>query len=117
LTQYERSTPEVKTRFSQGPPGYADLPAALATSKKKFGGYRGVPPTAKTRAAAYEAHRAKTAARAALLKPEIERARRAGATTWRAVAAELNARNIPTATGVGSWSGVQVGRVLAALGD
>jgi len=27
----------------------------------------------------------------------------------------LNERGIPTATGVGEWSGVQVGRILAAL--
>jgi DNA invertase Pin-like site-specific DNA recombinase len=89
--------------------------AALARSKKKLGGYRGVPPTAKARAAAYGANRAKTAARAALLKPEIEKARAAGAKTWRAIAAELNERGIPTATGAGEWSGVQVGRVLAVI--
>ena len=92
--------------------------AALAAAKKRgtvLGGYRGVPPTAKTRAAAYEANRAKTAARAELLRPEIEKAQKAGATTWRAIAAVLNERGIPTATGAGSWSGVQVGRVLAAL--
>ena len=71
-----------------------------------------MPPTAKARAAAYESNRAKTAA---LLKPEIEKAQKAGATTWRAIAAVLNERGIPTATGAGSWSGVQVGRVLAAL--
>ena len=87
----------------------------LAASKKTLGGYRGTPPTAKTRAKAYEAQRAKTAARAALLKPEIEKAQKAGARTWRAIAEVLNERGIPTATGVGEWSGVQVGRILAAL--
>jgi hypothetical protein len=33
----------------------------------------------------------------------------------RAIAAELNARGIPTATGAGEWQPVQVARVLARL--
>ena len=48
-------------------------------------------------------------------KPVIEEIQASGATTWRAIAAALNERSIPTATGVGEWSGVQVGRILAAL--
>jgi hypothetical protein len=44
----------------------------------------------------------------------IEETQASGATTWRAIAAALNERSIPTATGVGEWSGVQVGRILAA---
>src|SRR6202035_3018844 len=34
-----------------------------------------------------------------------------------AIAADLNARGIPTATGVGEWQAPQVRRVLARLGD
>jgi len=39
----------------------------------------------------------------------------AGATSLRAIAAPLNERGTPTATGVGKWRAVQVWRVLARL--
>jgi DNA invertase Pin-like site-specific DNA recombinase len=88
--------------------------AALAKSKKKLGGFRGRVPTNKDRAAAREALRARSAARAADLKPVIDEIRASGATTWKAIASELNRRGIPTATGVGEWQSMSVGRVLGA---
>jgi hypothetical protein len=39
----------------------------------------------------------------------------AGVTSLRAIAAALNERGIPTATGVGEWRAVQVWRVLARM--
>jgi hypothetical protein len=49
---------------------------------------------------------------AADLAPVIAEVQASGATTLQAIAAALNARGIPTARG-GSWSAVQVQRVLA----
>ena len=48
-------------------------------------------------------------------RPVIEEIQASGATTWRAIAAALNERGIPTARGDGEWSSTQVGRILAAL--
>jgi hypothetical protein len=58
---------------------------------------------------------ARANARAAELAPIIAELRATGATSLRAIAAALNRRGIPTATGRGEWSGKQVGRVLARL--
>ena len=55
-------------------------------------------------------------ARAELLRPIIAELRTEGARSMRAMADGLNARGIPTATGRGEWSGVQVRRVLARVG-
>lgn len=49
---------------------------------------------------------------AAELAPVIAAVQASGATTLQAIAAALNDRGIPTARG-GSWSAVQVSRVLA----
>jgi hypothetical protein len=38
-----------------------------------------------------------------------------GASTLRAIAAALNEKGIPTATGEGEWSAVQVSRVISRL--
>jgi hypothetical protein len=43
----------------------------------------------------------------------IRELRASGARSLRAIAAGLNERGIPTAQGAGSWSAVQVQRVLA----
>jgi DNA invertase Pin-like site-specific DNA recombinase len=89
--------------------------AALAAAKRrgtKLGGDRGVKPTAKTRAKGRAVIQARAAARAADLHPTIERLRDAGARSLRAIAAGLNAAGIPTARGAGTWSAVQVARVL-----
>jgi Recombinase len=58
---------------------------------------------------------ARADARAADLAPIITDAQAAGARSLRAIAAELNRRGVPTATGRGEWSGTQVRRVLARL--
>jgi len=47
------------------------------------------------------------------VRPVIEAIRAAGVTSNRKIAAELNARRVETARG-GSWSAVQVGRIMAA---
>jgi hypothetical protein len=53
------------------------------------------------------------AARAADIAPIIAEVQAAGATSLRAIAAGLNDRGIPTARGNGTWSAVQVARVMA----
>jgi len=58
---------------------------------------------------------ARADARASELAPIITDAQASGATTLQAIAAELNRRGIPTATGRGEWSGKQVARVLGRL--
>jgi hypothetical protein len=57
---------------------------------------------------------AKAAARAADLAPAIRDLRAAGVETLAGLAKGLNDRGIPTARG-GSWSAVQVQRVLARM--
>ena len=56
---------------------------------------------------------ARADARAADLAPIITDAPAAGVTSLRAIAAVLNERGIPTATGVGKWRAAQVWRVRA----
>jgi hypothetical protein len=58
---------------------------------------------------------ARADARASDLAPTIKELQASGATTLQAIAAELNRRGIPTATGRGEWYGKQVRRVLARL--
>jgi hypothetical protein len=58
---------------------------------------------------------ARADAHAAKLAPVVTELRAGGATTLRAIAAALNARGIPTATGRGEWCGTRVRRVLARL--
>jgi hypothetical protein len=48
--------------------------------------------------------------------PIIQSIRAAGAASDRAIAAELTARNIPTARG-GEWTGVQVANILKRAGE
>jgi hypothetical protein len=48
---------------------------------------------------------ARADARAADLAPTIKELQASGATTLQAIAAELNRRGIPTATGRGEWCG------------
>lgn len=50
--------------------------------------------------------------RAAAIAPIITEIRAAGATSLRAIVAELIRRGIPTARGTGSWSASQVARVM-----
>jgi len=50
--------------------------------------------------------------RAAALAPIIAEIRAAGATSLRAIVAELTKRGIPTARGTGRWSASQVARIM-----
>lgn len=92
--------------------------AALAAAKargKKLGGDRGSRLSAKARAAGRAAVAGHAAARARDLAATIADLQQGGASTLRAIAAELNSRKIPTARGQGTWSAVQVSRVLSRL--
>src|SRR5262249_20199465 len=90
--------------------------AALAAARArgvKLGGYRKDPtlrPDAGKKGNAVMAQRADT--RAADIAPTINELQASGATSLRAIAAGLNERGIPTARGRGTWSAVQVARVL-----
>ena len=92
--------------------------AALAAAKKrgkKLGGNRGVNPPAKMRALSNAALQLRANGRASDIGPTIKSLQAAGATSLRAIAAGLNAQGIPTARGGGTWSAVQVARVLERL--
>jgi hypothetical protein len=68
---------------------------------------------AKAAAVARKRRTAIADAHAADLAPIIKTIRASGARSLRAIAAELNRRGVPTATGTGEWYGAQVRRVLA----
>ncbi len=99
--------------------------AALAAAKArgtKLGGRRlskcdGKPVTidADMRALGIAARQQRADARAADIGPTIKALQAAGATSLRAIAAGLNAQGIPTAKGNGTWSAVQVARVLERI--
>lgn len=90
------------------------LKAAKARGKK-LGGNRGVVISAEARRLGVEAVVARSAARAADLKPTIHELRASGVTTLSGLAEALTAKGIPTARGGVRWSAVQVQRVLARL--
>jgi hypothetical protein len=80
----------------------------------KLGGYReNAKLTRAARRRGSEAVAAIAAARAADIAPIIAEVQAAGAPSLRAIAAGLNDRGIPTARGNGTWSAVQVARVMA----
>lgn len=88
--------------------------AALKAAKArgvKLGGFRGVKvdPSLGT-----EARQAKAVQRAETLRPTIEELRAAGFNSLHALAAQLNARGIPTARGK-EWQAVSVSRLLQQL--
>ncbi|WFT80275.1 recombinase family protein [Methylobacterium sp. CB376] len=90
---------------------------ALAAAKArgvKLGGDRGnlSADNVKGRAVSLKLRQAQADRRSSDLSPIIAEIRAAGASLLRKIAAELNARGVPTARG-GSWSAVQVQRVLA----
>jgi DNA invertase Pin-like site-specific DNA recombinase len=89
---------------------------ALAEAKrrgKKLGGYReNAKLTAKARQRGADANADAATRRAADLMPIIADVEAGGATSLRAIAAQLNERGIPTARG-GEWTSIQVARVLA----
>jgi DNA invertase Pin-like site-specific DNA recombinase len=91
--------------------------AALAAAKKrgtKLGGYRGVDPDDKARAKATAVIQERVAARAADLAGIVRDAQAAGAESLRAIAAELNRQNVPTAQG-STWTATAVRRLLAQI--
>ena len=90
--------------------------AALAAAKArgtKLGGIRtgALPNADEGRTKGRAVRTANATARASDLLPLINGIRAVGVTSLRAIAAELNARSIPTARG-GAWSAVQVQRVI-----
>lgn len=108
--------------------------AALAAAKKrgtKLGGRRRkvigvdgrgrkiygdvVSGSADARAKATAAVEQRADARAADIGPTVKALQAAGATSLRAIAAGLNEAGIPTSRGQGTWSAVQVARVLERL--
>jgi DNA invertase Pin-like site-specific DNA recombinase len=93
-----------------------DALAAAKARGRKLGGFRGSMPTAEAWAASAASKRATASKRAADLAETIRNLQAAGATSLRKIADGLNEAGIPTATGTGIWSAVQVQRVLARLG-
>jgi DNA invertase Pin-like site-specific DNA recombinase len=99
--------------------------AALQAAKArgtKLGGRRlrksdGLPVTidADMRASGIAARQQRADARAADIGPTVKALQAGGATSLRAIAAGLNERGIPTARGQGTWSAVQVARVLERI--
>jgi DNA invertase Pin-like site-specific DNA recombinase len=91
------------------------IKSALAQAKRRgvvLGGDRGHVPSKAHRALAAKAVSERADARAADVMPSINQLRASGATSLRAIAAGLNAQNIPTARGRGQWSATQVMNVL-----
>ena len=91
--------------------------AALAAAKRrgvKLGGDRGARLTAQARAAGRAALQAKAQERADDLAATVKELQAAGCESLRAIADGLEARGIPAARG-GTWSAVQVSRLLARL--
>ncbi len=58
---------------------------------------------------------ARADARASQLAPIVAELRRSGITSWYGIAAELNRRGVPTATGRGIWEPGQVRRVMERI--
>ncbi|MGE3703299.1 MAG: hypothetical protein AB7G08_31865, partial [Hyphomicrobiaceae bacterium] len=88
---------------------------ALARAKADgvaLGGYRGVPITASNAALGRVAQAVKAQEYASAFAPVIEELRGLGITSTPAIAAELNARSIPTPRG-GRWHAASVARLMA----
>lgn len=89
--------------------------AALAAAKARgvtLGGFRGHIPTQEQRTRGHATRSATARQFAANIVHFIEEARAAGAVSLREIAMALNAKGVTTVRG-GSWSAVQVSRVLA----
>lgn len=83
---------------------------ALAAAKAR-GVVLGSPAIEKARASSIATNQANAAAHAARVLPVIEAIRKTGATSLRAIAAELTARKVETVRG-GAWSAMQVSNIL-----
>lgn len=86
--------------------GDCDTVSRMTTGLDRF--------TVKGRETSVRVRQERAGQRAAALAPIIEEIRSGGATTLQATADALNARGIRTSRG-GSWSAVQVSRVLARV--
>lgn len=92
--------------------------AALGAAKergRKLGGYRGTIIAPETREKALKAKKAKADGRASDLAPVVEEVMASGLSSLREIAAALNERGIPTATGRGVWQATQVRRLMDAM--
>lgn len=90
---------------------------ALAAAKARgtvLGGHRGVIPSRDAQEAGRASQVARAQARVTDLAPVVHEIRAEGVTSLGGIAKGLNARGIPTARG-GSWSSMQVSRILARL--
>jgi DNA invertase Pin-like site-specific DNA recombinase len=94
--------------------------AALAAAKRrgvKLGGFRaGARLTVKARQAGCAARAESANAKASDYAGVIAELQATGTTSLAGIAAALNERGIPTASGRGTWQAVQVSRVLARIG-
>jgi len=91
--------------------------AALAVAKARgvrLGNPCPTPATAKMAAAARHARSRQVAARAADVLAVVRQAQAEGASSLRAIAAELHANGVRTPTGKEQWSAAQVRRLLQA---
>jgi len=89
-----------------------DALAAAKARGKALGGYRGTKLTAAIRKAGRDALANRANERAADIESTIKDIQASGATSLRAIAAELNSRRVPTPRGDGEWSAVQVSRTI-----
>jgi DNA invertase Pin-like site-specific DNA recombinase len=92
--------------------------AALAAAKargQKLGGVRSTRLTDEARAMGRSVIAKRATDKAADYASIIRELQAAGITSLAGIAAALNERGIPTASGQGTWQAVQVGRVLARL--
>jgi DNA invertase Pin-like site-specific DNA recombinase len=92
--------------------------AALAAAKargQRLGGVRSTKLTDEARAMGRSVISKRAADKAADYAPVIRELEASGVTSLAGIAAALNERGIPTASGQGTWQAVQVGRVLAKL--
>ena len=80
-----------------------------------LGGARGGRLTAKARMAGCKARTARANGRAADIAAIVAELQASGSRSLRSIAAGLNERGIPTATGAGGWQAAQVRRVLARV--
>jgi DNA invertase Pin-like site-specific DNA recombinase len=90
--------------------------AALAAAKargQRLGGFRGYRPTEEDRAKAVAVRRGLAGEGRARVVPVIAAIKAAGATSLRAIAAELDARGVPAPRG-GRWSATAVMRVAGS---
>jgi DNA invertase Pin-like site-specific DNA recombinase len=89
--------------------------AALASSKKKLGGFRGRPGTAADLTKARAARSSKADAQADALAHILARIDPTGAESLRTVAAQLAAEGVPTPSGRGEWTAKAVSRLRERL--